>query len=294
MRVFVTGATGYIGSAVCAAVKKHGHDVVGLARSPEAIAKLKAAGVHPVLGSLGDHKVLREMTHDADAVIHCAFEQTAQGADLEAGALDAMLGSVDSDHEAFIYTSGVWVYGDTGGKTIDESAPLNPIALVAWRPAHEKKVQDAQKHKLRTIVIRPGLVYGGSGGLVGMMIGQAKAHQLAIVGNGKNHWPLVRVDALAELYALAIDRAPADSLYNGASGESVAYGDIARAASRAAGGSGHVESISLEQARTMMGPFADALALDQRVSGAKAARELGWNAQRPGILEELSAVTAGR
>ncbi len=289
MRVFVTGASGYIGTSVCAAVKKRGHDVVGLARSPESIEKLKAAGVHPVAGSLGDHSVLREMTHDADAVIHCAFEQSAEGPGLEAGALDAMLGSVDTDHEAFIYTSGVWVYGDTGGKTIDESAPLNPIALVAWRPAMEKKVQDAQRHKLRTIVIRPGLVYGGGGGLVGMMIGLAKAEQLAIFGDGKNHWQMVRVDALAELYALAIERAPADSLYNGVSSDSAQYGDLVRAASRAAGRTGTVPTISLDEGRKVMGPFADALALDQRISGAKAVHELEWNAERPGVLEELSA-----
>jgi len=289
MRVFITGASGYIGTAVCAAVKKHGHDVVGLARSAESIEKLKAAGVHPVAGSLSDHSVLREMTHDADAVIHCAFEQSAEGPGLESGALDAMLGAVDTDHEAFIYTSGVWVYGDTGGKTVDERAPLNPIPLVAWRPAMEKKVQDAQRHKLRTIVIRPGLVYGGNGGIVGMMIGLAKAQQLAIFGDGKNHWQMVHVEALAELYALAIDRAPSDSLYNGVSSDSVQYGDLARAASRVAGGDGNVHAVSLEEGRKMVGPFADALALDQRISGAKAVRELGWHSERPGVLEELGA-----
>lgn len=289
MRVFVTGASGYVGSAVCAAVKKRGHDVVGLARSQESIDKLKALGVHPVPGTLGDRKVLREMTHDADAVIHCAFEQSPQGVELESAALDTMLGAVDSGHEAFVYTSGVWVYGDTGGNVIDESAPLHPIPLVAWRPAHEKKVQDAQKHKLRTIVIRPGLVYGGSGGLVAMLIGQAKGGQLAIVGNGKNHWPLVRLDALAELYALAIDEAPADSIYNGTSGDTAPYGEIARAAHRVAGGDGNVPTMPVEEARNIMGPFADALALDQRISGDKAQSELGWKPQRPSVLEELGA-----
>ena len=291
MRVFVTGASGYIGSAVCAAVKKRGHDVVGLARSQQSIDKLKHSGVHPVLGTLGDHNVLCEMTHDADAVIHCAFEQSAQGAALESGALDAMLGSVDTDHEAFIYTSGVWVYGDTGGKVVDESAPLNPIALVAWRPHHERKVQDAQRHKLRTIIIRPGLVYGGSGGLVAMLVGQAQSGKLAIVGNGHNHWPLVRLDALAELYALAIEEAPADSIYNGTSGESVQYGEIARAAHRIAGGDGNVDTMPLEEARKIMGPFADALVLDQRVSSAKAQHELGWKPHRPSVLEELAAAS---
>lgn len=289
MRVFVTGANGYIGAAVCAAVKKRGHDVVGLARSAQSIEKLKAAGVHPVQGTLSDHDVLREMTHDADAVIHCAFEQSPQGPALEAGALDAMLGAVDTGHEAFLYTSGVWVYGDTGGKVVDESTPLNPIPLVAWRPGHEKKVQDAQRHKLRTIIIRPGLVYGGNGGLVAMLIGRAQSGKIAIVGNGHNHWAMVRLDALAELYALAIDEAPADSIYNGTSGESVQYGEVVRAAHRLAGDDGNVHTMPLEEARKIMGPFADALALDQRVSSEKAQRELGWKPHGPGLLEELAA-----
>ena len=288
VRVFVTGATGYIGSAVCAAVKKRGHDVVGLARTTAAIDKLKHAGVHPVAGSLQSVQTLREMAHDADAVIHCGFETSDDGAQIEATALDAMLGAVDTDHEAFLYTSGVWVYGDTGGRTIDETAPLNPIPLVAWRPANERKVQDAQRHKLRTIIIRPGLVYGGGGGLVAMMRRQAEAHQLAIVGTGENHWAMVHVDALAELYALAMEEAPADSIYNGVSGDSVKYGDIVRAIAKLAGDD-HDHRMPLEQARQMMGAFADALVLDQRISGAKAVRELKWNAKRPSVFEELKA-----
>ncbi len=289
MRVFVTGASGYIGSAVCAAVKQRGHDVVGLARSAQSIDKLKAAGVHPVQGTLSDANVLREMTHDADAVIHCAFDQSGRGPELDGAALDAMLGAVDTDHEAFIYTSGVWVYGDTAGNVVDESAQLNPIPLVAWRPAHERRVQDAQRHKLRTIIIRPGLVYGGSGGLVAMLMAQARDGRLAIVGSGHNHWPMVRLDALAELYALAVEEAPADSIYNGTSGDTVQYGDLARAAHRVAGGDGNVQTMPLEEARKIMGPFADALALDQRISSEKAQRELGWKPHRPGVLEELAA-----
>jgi len=288
VRVFITGATGYIGSAVCVALKARGHDVVGLARSTTAINKLKAAGVHPVPGSMRSTDVLKEMTHDADAVICCAFEQSADGPQLEGLALDAMLGAVDTDHEAFIYTSGVWVYGDTGGRTLDETAPLNPIPLVAWRPAHERKVQDAQRHNLRTVIIRPGIVYGGRGGILGMMRSQAGMHELAVVGSGENHWPMVHVEALAELYVLAMEKAPADSIYNAVGEESVKYGEIVRAIARAAGDH-HDHRMSLEDAREVMGRFADALVLDQRISGEKAVRELQWNPKRRGVLEELRA-----
>lgn len=286
MRVFVTGATGYIGSAVCAALKKHGHDVVGLARTTAAIDKLRAAGVHPVPGSLRSMDALREMTHDADAVIYCAIEQSADGPEIEKKALDTMLAAVDTDHEAFIYTSGVWVYGDTGGQTVDETAPLNPVALAAWRPAHERKVQDAQRHKLRTIIIRPGMVYGGRGGILRMMREQAEEHELAVIGSGENHWSMVHVEALAELYALAVEEAPADSIYNGVAGDPVKYGDVVRAVARAAGDQ-HDHHVTLEEARATMGRFADALVLDQRISGEKAVRELHWNSQRPSVFEEL-------
>jgi nucleoside-diphosphate-sugar epimerase len=291
MRVFVTGATGYIGSAVCAAVKARGHDVVGLARSDEAVRRLLSRGVHPVTGSLADHHVLREMTHDADAVVYCAFEQSAQGVELESRALDVMLAAIDTNHEAFVYTSGAWVYGNTHGKTVDETAPLAPTPLVAWRPAHEQKVHEARKHKLRTVVIRPGLVYGNGGGIPGRMLAQAKRGELVIVGDGSNRWTTVRVDALAELYALALERAPAGAFYNGVNGDPVLYGDVARAVSRAAGGDGRVDSVSIEQARKIMGPFADALALDQRLLAAKAQLDLGWDPDRPTILEELSNTT---
>lgn len=291
MRVFVTGASGYIGSAVCAAIKKRGHDVVGLARSAEAVEKLLAHGVHPVQGTLNDHKVLHEMTHDADAVVYCAFERSPQAVETEARALDVMLGAVDTDHEAFVYTSGCWVYGDTGEKVIDETAPLDPIQLVAWRPSHEKKVHNARKHKLRTVVIRPGLVYGDGGGIPGQMAAQAKNGALVIVGDGENHWTTVRIDALADLYASALELAPAGAIYNGVNGDPVKYGDIARAVSRSAGGDGAVESISLERARGMMGPFADALALDQHLLATKAQLDLGWDPDRPTILEELSNTT---
>ncbi len=289
MRVFVTGATGYVGSAICVALKRRGHDVVGLARSPQAIEKLQRADVHPVAGDMRDAKVLREMTHDADAVIHAAQEMSGENAAIQKTALEAMLSAVDTDHEAFVYTSGAWVYGDTNGKTVDESAPLNPLPIVAWRPAIEQLVLEGAKHRLRTVVIRPGMVYGGTGGVIGGMVDQARAGQLKMVGDGKNFWTCVDVHALADLFVHALERAPSGSIYN-ASSENVPYGDIVRAAMKAAGKNGEPERISIEDARKAMGPFADALAVDQKTSSAKAERELDW---LPGSGPVLKSFPAG-
>ena len=174
-----------------------------------------------------------------------------------------------------------------GEPTVAEDAPLAPLDLVAWRPAHEQLVL-AQQGRLRTIVIRPGVVYGDGGDLPGMMAEAARTGNLRIVGDGSNRWPTVRHDALAELYARAVAHREVHGIFNATRGASVPYGEIAHAASRAAGGSGEIERIPLEAAREMMGTFADALAVDLQIDSGRATRELGWEPHRPTLLEELS------
>src|SRR5262249_10210774 len=153
-----TGATGYIGTAVCKALKKNGHDVVGLSRSEASDTKLLAAGVHPVRGGLDSSNVLGEMAHDADAIVNIARHAGPDHPAIASAAMSAMFAGIDTDHEAFIYTSGAWVYGPTNG-VADESAPLHPIPLVAWRPPHEQRVLEHGRGG-RPIVIRPTIVYG--------------------------------------------------------------------------------------------------------------------------------------
>jgi nucleoside-diphosphate-sugar epimerase len=291
MRVFMTGATGYIGAFVAQELKGRGHDIVGLARGESASEKLLRAGVHPVMGDMEDTAVLQEMVHDADAVVHCGFARGPRAPELEGAALDVMLDALGSDHEAFIYTSGIWVYGSRGDAIIGEDAPLAPTPLVAWRPSHERRVLGAAAHRLRTIVIRAAMVYGESGGLVEGMVEQGRNGPVQVVGDGTNRWSCVRVDALAELYALALERAERGTVYNATRGAAVPYVEIARAASRAAGGDGTVEHIAVADARTTLGALADALTVDLQVSSERAIRELGWEPHRPTILEELSATT---
>jgi nucleoside-diphosphate-sugar epimerase len=291
VRVFMTEATGYIGGHVARQLRHHGHDVVGLARNDSASEKLLRAGIHSVMGDMEDSLVLREMVRDADAVVHCGFARGERPPELEAAALDVMLDAIGSEHEAFIYTSGTWVYGSRGDAVVAEDAPLNPTPLVAWRPSHERRVLGAAAHRLRTIVIRPGMVFGDAGGIIAGMVEQGRTASVTVVGDGANYWSCVRVDALAELYVLALERAERGSVYNAVRGAPVQYVEIARAASRAGGGNGTVEHIPLEEARAAMGPLADALAVDLRVSSDRAVRELGWEPHRPTILEELSATT---
>jgi nucleoside-diphosphate-sugar epimerase len=205
----------------------------------------------------------------------------------EARALGGMLAASQTGH-AFVYTSGLWVYGSRGDAVVDEDAPLLPLDIVAWRPAHEQTVLAAAARGVRPIVIRPAVVYGDGGGMVGMLVAQAVPGPIRIVGDGTNRWPLVRVDALAELYAAAVEQPAAQGVYNAQTGASVPYVELARAASRSGGGDGRIEHLTLENARATMGAFADALALDLAASTAKAKRELGWQPHRPTALEELA------
>jgi nucleoside-diphosphate-sugar epimerase len=291
MRVFMTGATGYIGSHVAAELRRRGHDVVGLARDESASEKLLRADIHPVMGDMEDTPVLREMVGDADAVVHCGFARGPRAAELEGAALDVMLDAIGSDHQAFIYTSGIWVYGSRGDAVVAEDAPLAPTPIVAWRPSHERRVLGAAAHRLRTIVIRPAMVYGEGGGIVAGIVEQGRRGTVQVVGDGTNRWSCVRVDALAELYVLALERAERGSIYNATRGAAVPYVEIARAAARAAGGDGSIEHLTLDEARGRLGLLADALAVDLQVSSDRATRELGWQPHRPTILEELAATT---
>jgi nucleoside-diphosphate-sugar epimerase len=289
MKVFLTGATGYIGSAVVEKLLAAGHEVTGLARSEEAARKLEALGARSVPGDLHDSESIARASLEADGVIHMASTGGADAPQADTEAVAAILDALNGTGKPFIYTSGVWVYGNTKESVVDEESPLDPTPLVAWRPPNEQRVLEAAARGVRSIVVRPGMVYGRGGGSVGEMV-QAGREKGAVrfVGTGENRWTLVHVEDLADLYVKALERAPAGTLLLAAVGESMRVREIAAAAARAAGVDGRTESWPIEQARERLGAYADALVLDQQVSAAKAMRLLDWKPRAPSLLEELA------
>jgi len=284
MNVFLTGATGYIGSVVAEAVIAAGHSVTGLARSDAAAGQMSLKGVTPLRGDLTSPETLVEAAKSADGVIHAG---TTNDGRVDGEAVRAMLDAVRGTGKPFIYTSGIWVLGNTGDTPADESATLNPIALVAWRPAVETMVLERAKDDVRAIVIRPAIVYGRGGGIPAELVKSARETGSArYVGDGRNRWPMVHVHDLADLFARALDRAAPGTLLHAADDTAFRVREIAAAASDAASAGG-ASSWPLEEARKSLGAYADALVLDQRISSEKAKTTLDWNPREQPVVEDL-------
>jgi len=263
VKVFLTGGSGYIGRATIDALIARGHEVQALARTEGAADAVRRHGAEPVIGVLTDPAALRRAAAAADAVIHLAQASSAEE-DLAAAA--AMMDGVGSG--AYVHTGGTWVYGDTDG-IVDETAPWNPPPVVAWRKQVEDAVLERGQH---AVIVQPGLVYGGENRLIDFFFTQPGRESGAVpyIGDGTNNWALVHVDDVATLYAAALN-APAGAVYLGVGGVGPTAREVADVLGR-----GSAASITLERARERMGPIADAFALDQRFSAARAHQDLGW------------------
>jgi nucleoside-diphosphate-sugar epimerase len=273
MRIFLTGGTGYIGSAVLDVLVRAGHHVDALVRNNEKAAQVQGRGANPVLGDLADPTSYVDVVAAVDGVILTAFEYSPRGVQVDATVLDAVLGARGAAGRVLIYTSGVWVLGPAPA-AVDETAPLKPIELVAWRPAHEEKVLAATGW--RTAVIRPGVVYGGSSGIVGDLLKDASNSLIRVIGPGDNHWPLVYDRDLADLYVRIATNPDASGVYHANDEGDETVNEIVAALSEHAKTEPSVRHVPLAEARQKMGPYAEALALDQIVRSPRA-RALGWN-----------------
>jgi nucleoside-diphosphate-sugar epimerase len=282
MHIFVIGGTGYIGSAVVRHLVGSGHKVTGLARSPERQAQLHSVGAQGVLGNIETPESYAAVAAEHDAAVHLGFASGARAAPTDRIAVETLLAAARSAQKpyAILYTSGVLVLGPAGPGPAYEEASTAQAVFNTWRPEHERLVLAAGSPTLATAVIRPGWVYGGSDGLAaGYFESALREGAAAFIGDGQNRMPLVHREDVAELYRLALEQRTTGILH-AVDGGLQRVAEHAAAASRAAGKQGAVRSIPLVEAKKTLGPFAEAMAVDQWV-GSRRAQTLGWKPRRP-------------
>jgi nucleoside-diphosphate-sugar epimerase len=288
MRVFLTGATGHIGSLVVAELHTAGHEVFGLARSDQSAAALTAAGAQVHRGALDDLDSLRSGAEAADGVIHLAyihdFSNIAAADVIDLRAVETIVAALEGTGKPFVGTSGTLML-PPGRLGTEEDAGQAGVRRVA----SENAALSMAERGVRTSVVRLAPTVHGKGdahGFVPSLIGIARTKGVsAFVGDGSNRWPAVHELDAARLFRLAVEAAPAGSRLHGAAEEGVPFRDIAEAIGREL--KLPVVSIAAENAGDHFGWLSALVSVDNPTSSALTRERLGWQPQHPGLIADL-------
>jgi len=290
MRVFVTGATGWVGTVVVKELISAGHSVLGLSRSDEGAEALAAAGASVQRGHLEDLDSLRAGAKASDGVIHTAFihdfSKYLENCAIDRAAIEAMGAVLAGSGKPFITTSGT--AGLAVGRLADEDSQADRSSPMSTRLISEDLTFGLVSQGVRGMVVRlPPSVHGaGDKGFVPTIVAAARERgSSAYVGDGRNRWAAVhRLDA-ARLYRLALESGEAGRPYHAIGDEAVVFGDIAAVIGQRLGLP--VVSISPEEAVAHFGFVGMVASLDIPVSGAKTRAALGWAPTQPGLIADL-------
>ena len=294
MKVFLTGATGYVGSVAAEKLLENKHEVLGLARNDAAENKLTEKGIVPLRGDLTDTESLKRGASQSDAVIHTAFGHDFANFDKmvqdELDAVAAFTEVLQNTGKPFIATSAPAFLGDTGDEIADENYPIDESSYFAIRARAEKAVLAANEEGVRAIVLRlPLYVYGRAGStFVPVLIEKAKNDGATFfVETGGQKVSAVSVEDAARLYVAALEDKHAKGLYNVAA-ENVTNREIAEAIAKLTGVK--AGSVSLSEASEKFGALTGFMTINNQISAAKAKSEIGWQPQTEiGILRDIES-----
>lgn len=282
MRILVTGATGYVGSAVAQALLNGANEVTGTGRDERKAQPLVAQGMRFERAVIEEREALRRLAAEADVVIHAAMAEDADAAQQDEAITRAMVEACTRGRtRVFVYTSSTWVLGSGG--PFDEQSPPHPIARGAWRKTLEPWVSQQSSERLRTNVIRPARVYGGAGGAFAPWLEAALEGQPLRVLSTNPRWALVHREDLGDLYRRVVESGAPGAVYNASDDSAHRERDLAAAIAAAAGAPGLTEW-TVDEASRVFGSFAQGLAIDQHVT-CPLARKLGWLPRHTDVLK---------
>lgn len=291
MKIFITGAGGFIGGSIAAHLVRAGQQVRGLIRKPEHRDELKRLGIEPVIGTLDDRALLIAEAQAADAVINAASSD-------HEGAVSALIEGLSGSGKPFLHTSGSSIVGDASGgeaaeaRIYHEDALPEPTADKAARVAIDRRVLEAAQQNIRSAVLCNTLIYG-HGAVAGSasvqlprLVRQAqKSGVVRHVGSGGNTWSNVHIDDVAELYRLALEKSPAGTFYFVESGEA-SFREMSAAIARAMK-LGEPQDWPLEEAQKEWGyeMASYGLGSNSRVRGERARKLLDWQPKRTSVID---------
>lgn len=280
MKILLTGATGLIGSAILQRLVAADHQVTAIVRSQKSSLAVEDAGATGVIGDLYDAPWIASELSTHDAAIHTAAGSDEKDVELNDAMIDAAIDAFAGTDKPFVHTGGIWVYGNNAA--ITEGSTIDAPAITSWRPGGEQRLLESD---VKASVIQPAIVYGRGKGIPAMLAGGERADDgtLTLIGSGDQHWTTVHVDDLADLYLLALDKAPGGQAYIGASGQNPTVRELGEAAAESV--VGESDDATLDR----LGPFGEALVLDQQSGGEKAKDQLGWQPSRPSLVDQLRA-----
>ena len=294
MKIFITGASGYIGGSIATALVSAGYDVMGLCRSADQVPLLKQKNIEPILGTLSDEQVLLQAARSADAVINAADADNPF-------VVEVLLQALEGSGKKLIHTSGSSIVGDRAAgdpsdRIFHEDSP-RPIRFEKiGRVAVDTRVVEGVIQGVSSVVLCPCLIYGQGTGLhsqsiqIPRMIEIAKKHQMArYIGRGENIWSTIHIEDVVRAYLLALEKAPGGSFFFLENGES-SFKEIAETIHSQLNFEGRAQSWAVEEAVKAWGQEGAHFAFgsNSRIRSNKARHLLGWIPTYPSVIDWLN------